>query len=149
MALSSSPLAGSTRLEQAAVGGPSVKKGPPHDDPDAVGRIQRALVKLGASMPKSFPAGPTGEPDGIFGAETFNAVYTFQKREFPSQYGQWDGRVGKNTLAKMDERLSAAGPEEEGSVKQPMLVATISRCTVTAERKPRFFPGIASRQSSG
>ena len=140
MALMSPPLAGSARLEQAAAGGTSVKKGPPHDDPDAVGRIQRALLKLGASMPKSFPAGPTGEPDGIFGSETYGCVMDFQKREFAGQYSQWDGRVGKNTLAKMDERLASLAPEE-GSISQPLVVATISRCTVTADQTVTF-PGI-------
>lgn len=47
---------------------------------------------------------PSDDPDGLFGPETFNAVYALQKREFPGQYGQWDGRVGKNTLAKMDAK---------------------------------------------
>lgn len=139
MALKSSPLAGSARLDQAAAGGPSVKKGPPHDNPDAVGRIQRALVQLGASMPKSFPAGPAGAPDGIFGSETYSRVIDFQKREFPKEYGQWDGRVGKNTLAKMDERLSSVEPEA-GSINQPLVVATLSRCTVKSD-PAAAFPG--------
>ncbi|NZA28593.1 peptidoglycan-binding protein [Luteimonas sp. SJ-92] len=127
MALKSTTLAGSARLEQAAAGGPSVKKGPPHDVADAVGRIQRALVQLGYPMPKSFPGYPAGEPDGIFGAETHATVLAFQKQAFAKEYSQWDGRVGRNTLARMDERLSSAGPEER-TIRQPMAVTTTSRC---------------------
>src|SRR5690606_23970972 len=81
MPLFSVLLSDSARLESAAAGGPSVKKRPPDDEPDAVRRIQRALVELGFPLPKSFPDGPAAEPDGLFGPETFNAVYGFQKRE--------------------------------------------------------------------
>lgn len=110
MPLKSTILTGSARLEQAAAGGPSVKKAPPADDPDAVKRIQRALVTLGFPLPKSFPNGPAQDPDGKYGMETFNAVQAFQKQTFPAEVKQWDGRVGKNTLAKMDERLPASAP---------------------------------------
>src|SRR3546814_2568144 len=65
-------LLGSPRLDIAAAGGPSVKKRPPDDDPDAIRRIQHALVELGFPLPKSFPGGASGEPDGLFGPETFN-----------------------------------------------------------------------------
>src|SRR3546814_14039056 len=66
-------LLGSPRLDIAAAGGPSVKKRPPDDDPDAIRRIQRALVELGFPFPKSFPGGASGEPDGLFGPEPLNA----------------------------------------------------------------------------
>src|SRR3546814_2465829 len=71
--------------------------------------------------------------DGLFGPETFNAVHAFQKREFPGQYGQWDGRVGKNTLAKMSAKLPRTTPEEGESIRQPLLVSTQSRCTTKGE----------------
>lgn len=145
MALKSATLAGSARLDQAAAGGPSVKKGPPHDDPDPVGRIQRALVELGYLMPKSFPAHPAGEPDGIFGPETHATVLAFQKHAFAKEYGQWDGRVGKNTLARMDERLPVAGPDER-TIRQPVAVATTSRCATTAT-PAAGFPGFRRVQS--
>lgn len=142
MALQSPILAGSPRLEQAAAGGSSVKKRPPDDDPDAVRRIQRALLELGFPLPKSFPNGPAADPDGLFGPETFNAVYAFQKRVFPSEYGQWDGRVGKNTLAKMDEQLPKPVPSEETTVQQPMRVSTVSRCETGADKPVTTLPGI-------
>jgi hypothetical protein len=100
-------LAGNARLEVASSGGPSIKKAPPADDADAVRRIQKALVAVGLPLPRSFPAGQAGEPDGKFGDETFNAVLSFQRREFPREAGQWDGRCGKNTLGRLDELLSA------------------------------------------
>lgn len=140
MALQSLILAGSPRLEQAAAGPPSIRKRPPDDDPDAVRRIQHALVRLGFALPKSFPNGAAGEPDGLFGPETSNAVYAFQKREFPNQYGQWDGRVGPNTLAKMDAQLPGAAPDdEERTIRQPMRVVTVSRCETMGDK-----PGIPS-----
>lgn len=99
------------RLEQAANGPPSIKRAPPADDIDAIQRIQRALVALGHPLPKSFSSGPTQPPDGKYGAETHEAVLAFQKRVFIGQPSEWDGRVGKNTLAKMDSMLPAgAGP---------------------------------------
>jgi hypothetical protein len=67
MALESAILSGSSCLEQAVAGGPSVKKRPPDDDADAVRRIQNALVALGIPLPKSFPNDPGGAPDGVFG----------------------------------------------------------------------------------
>jgi peptidoglycan hydrolase-like protein with peptidoglycan-binding domain len=104
MSLQSSILAGNARLEQAANGPPSVKRRPPDDDSDAVRRIQRALVALGFPLPKSVPNGPSGDPDGVFGDETLNAVYGFQKA-FSDQPNEWDGRVGKKTLSELDRRL--------------------------------------------
>ena len=56
MTLQSDILSGSPRLELAASGGPSVKKG--EHEPDAVKRIQNALLALGFPMPNSFPNGP-------------------------------------------------------------------------------------------
>uniref|UniRef100_UPI003593EFCB peptidoglycan-binding domain-containing protein n=1 Tax=Desulfococcus sp. TaxID=2025834 RepID=UPI003593EFCB len=107
MPFKSSILAGSPRLDQAAAGGPAVKPAPPPDNPDAVRRIQKALVALGFPLPLSFPNGPNPDPDGKYGQETFTAVIAFQRKAFPTDPSQWDGRVGKNTLAKMDAMLPA------------------------------------------
>ena len=109
MPLQSSILAGNARLEQAHAGGPSVKPGPPHDDVDAVMRIQRALVALGFSLPRSFPNRPNADPDGIYGSETREAVVAFQKRVFPNSFSEWDGRTGKKTLTEMDRLLPSTG----------------------------------------
>lgn len=127
MALASSILSGNARLDQVASGAPSVKKAPPRDDADAVQRIQRALVELGFALPLSFPNGPTGQPDGVFGNETHRQVIAFQKQSFPGDANQWDGRVGRLTLGKMDELLA------ENEPVGPMLVLpeselTASRC---------------------
>lgn len=105
MALQSAILAGNARLAQASNGPPSVKRRPPDDDADAIRRIQNALVALGFALPISFKNGPNAPPDGVFGDETFKAVQAFQKKAFPSTPAEWDGRVGKLTLAEMDRRL--------------------------------------------
>ena len=122
--LQSAILAGNARLDSAASGGPSVKKAPPADDPDAVGRIQKGLVALGFSMPRSFPAGAAGEPDGKFGDETFQTVLAFQKKAFPNEPGQWDGRCGRNTLGRMDELLL----EDSAGVTLRVSQVATSRC---------------------
>ena len=110
MALKSSILSGSQRLEVAATGGASIKRLPPPDDIDAVRRIQKALVALGIPLPLSFPNGPNQDPDGKFGNETYQAVLAFQQRAFPTVRNEWDGRVGQKTLAKMDEALPLPSP---------------------------------------
>jgi len=120
--LKSSILTGNTRLESAASGGPSVKRAPPEDEPEAVRRIQKALVALGFSMPLSFSS--SGNPDGKFGSETYSTVVSFQKRQFPQDPSQRDGRVGKNTLGRMDELLM----EDSAEVLLPPSYLTISRC---------------------
>jgi len=122
--LQSEILAGNTRLDEAASGGTSVKKAPPADDPDAVARIQKALAALGFSLPISFPSGPTSEPDGKFGNETYQAVLSFQRREFPQEPSQWDGRCGKNTLGRMDELLS----DDTAPVTLPFAQVETTRC---------------------
>jgi peptidoglycan hydrolase-like protein with peptidoglycan-binding domain len=122
--LKSAILAGNARLDGAASGGPSIKKAPPADEPEAVRRIQKALAALGFSMPISFPSGPTNEPDGKFGNETYQTVLSFQRREFPQDPGQWDGRCGKNTLGRMDELLL----EDSAAVTLPFSQVATSHC---------------------
>jgi hypothetical protein len=106
MAFESKVLAGSRRLDQAAAGGASIKPAPPHDDPEAVKRIQKGLQGVGYSLPLSFPNGANQEPDAKYGDETYQAVLDFQKRVFPNDSSQWDGRVGKNTLRELDKMLA-------------------------------------------
>lgn len=110
MILQSTILKGNPRLDQVAAGGQPVRPAPPHDDAGAVSRIQKALrVLLKISMDKSFTKGPTEEPDGKYGEETFQAVIAFQKKVFPTDPSQWDGRVGVKTLTEMDKGLPAGG----------------------------------------
>lgn len=123
--LSSTILAGNARLENAAAGGVSVKRAPPADDVDAVRRIQTALVELGFNLPFSFMSGTA---DGKFGDETYRAVLEFQRAVFPKDPSQWDGRVGKNTLGKMDEMLT----DEPAAVNVQFIVAGTSEEKVEA-----------------
>lgn len=109
MALRSQELAGDPRLEQAALGPPSLKPQPVQEPRDAVARLQVALVKTG-DLPSGF-ADQVGAGDipGLFGRQTTEAVKAFQRRAFPGQPQQWDGFVGKGTLAKLDAAMKA-GP---------------------------------------
>ena len=126
--LTSTILAGNGRLDGAASGGPSIKKAPPAEEPEAVRRIQKALVALGFAMPRSFPAGPTNEPDGEFGDETFTVILAFQRREFPKDPGQWDGRCGRNTLGRMDELLPKGSADDSAAVTLPLSQMSTSSC---------------------
>lgn len=112
-------LAGNARLERASIGPPSTKRAPPDDDLDAVQRIQRALEELGYYMPVS---------DGKFGDETYRAVLAFQRSVFPKDPLQWDGRVGRNTLAQLDEALT--GSAEAVELQAVTKVSSISIVTV-------------------
>jgi peptidoglycan hydrolase-like protein with peptidoglycan-binding domain len=127
-----------TRLEQAAVRPPSIKAAPPADDVDAIQRIQRALVALGHPLPKSFPNGPTQAPDGKYGQETYRAVLAFQQRVFSTQPSEWDGRVGKNTLAKMDSLLPAGT-----APVPPPPVPPVDKNAVIAQAKIRSRASLA------
>ena len=123
-------LAGNARLERASLRPPSIKRAPPDDDVDAVQRIQTALKELGYPMPLSFKR---GRPDGKFGDESYRAVLSFQRSAFPSDPLQWDGRVGRNTLAQLDDALTgSAEPVELPGVTR---VSSISLVTVP----PRGF----------
>ena len=125
--LKSTLLSGNQRLEQASNGPPSIRKRPPDDDADAVRRIQKALVKLGFNLPKSFKSGPNAEPDGLYGPETEKAVRDFQKKAFPGKMSEWDGRCGPKTLAAMDARLATTAPPK-GVFLPPRTEMSVSRC---------------------
>jgi peptidoglycan hydrolase-like protein with peptidoglycan-binding domain len=125
MALMSFLLSGNPRIEQAAAGPPSIKKRPPDDDPNAIKSIQLALVELGYPLPLSFQS---GSPDGIFGAETERAVIAYQKKSFAGQAGEWDGRLGPKTLARMDSELPGREPNQRVAAT---FVHVISHCLET------------------
>ncbi|HEY9697661.1 MAG TPA: family 10 glycosylhydrolase [Trichocoleus sp.] len=64
------------------------------EGPDVV-KLQKLLKNL--SKPEFDP----GEPDGIFGTKTEEAVKAYQKSQFPSSPSDIDGKVGGRTLAKL------------------------------------------------
>lgn len=109
MALSHPFFLGNNRIREAhEQKGRSIKPAPPHDDPDAVRRIQKALRALGFALPESFRNSPDG--DGKYGNETYQAVLEFQRRAFPGDFREHDGRVGPKTLDEMDKALSRGKP---------------------------------------
>jgi peptidoglycan hydrolase-like protein with peptidoglycan-binding domain len=130
MPLQSQILANNPRLENANSGGPSVKKRLPDDEPSAVKAIQRALAALGHPLPQSFTS---GDADGVFGDETFNAVQKFQQKAFPGQWSEWDGRCGPKTLQAMDERLpKQAAPQPKSAFVPLWPCRTASKCETTS-----------------
>jgi len=99
--LKSPRLANDPRLQAAFDNNPLMTKG---ERGDAVKLLQRALMDHGFEMPLSTKDTPDGEPDGIFGNETWKAVHDFQVRHHLKHQ---DGIVGRETLRELDTSFSA------------------------------------------
>lgn len=91
------------RFQQAANNTPTIKKG--EKDKQAVRILQQALIDLHFPLPISTKK--YDSPDGDFGNETHDAVRAFQRKYFPGETP--DGKVGKNTLSKLDDLLPLPG----------------------------------------
>lgn len=100
MALRSPRFNRNNQLLRSADNNPPLKIGA---QGEGVRLIQQALMDLGATLPVSTRR--YGSPDGMYGTETAGRVKAFQSRHRLSP----DGRVGRNTLAKLDELLPGAG----------------------------------------
>ena len=107
-AASSSTAAETT--EQTTTSSSLIKKG---SKGAKVKELQENLIKLG------YDCGSYGA-DGDFGADTEKAVLAFQKDAFPDNKAEWDGVVGKNTKAALEQALAAlkTKPSEEKKTKE-------------------------------
>jgi Putative peptidoglycan binding domain len=92
------PFAANSRFQEAARSSPPMMRGA-HGSHVAL--LQGALMDLGARMPRSVRS--NGSPDGIFGAETFHALVSFQT----AQKLRADGVAGTKTLTKLDVLMAA------------------------------------------
>jgi hypothetical protein len=117
MPLKSPYLAGDVRLEQAAAGGPSIKPLPVHEPLETVQRIQLALRRLTYVFFHSFEG---DQPDGLFGPDTKRTAVHFQRAVFIGRPTEWDGRLGKKTLAKLDQALLSYGAPDAANIFEPM-----------------------------
>ena len=103
------------RLQRAAENNPALKPGDP--DELAVSIIQLSLVDLGYAMPRS--TNDDGSLDGDYGNETIAAVRQFQR----DQGLQVDGKVGRNTMRRLDQvapAISSPLPQPD-PVPEPVL----------------------------
>jgi len=101
--LQSPRFAGDARLESALHNAPPMQLG---ETGEAVKKIQQALIDDGFAMPISTKK--LGEPDGIFGSETFATVKAFQTKYGLLEKGIADGVVGTHTMGKLDELYKSA-----------------------------------------
>lgn len=92
-----------TRFQQAMNNAPTIKKG--ESNRQAVRILQLALIDVGIPLRESVKK--YGSPDGLFGNETRDGVRKFQETQFPDQTP--DGKVGKNTLGRLDDLLPNMG----------------------------------------
>jgi hypothetical protein len=98
--LASPKFAGNPRLEKAFDNSPPLGIG---ESGEAVRLVQEGLVADGIALPGSTK--PTGELDGGFGQDTINGV-----RQFQTKHGlDVDGRVGRQTMGKLDELAANTG----------------------------------------
>jgi Putative peptidoglycan binding domain len=107
-------LVGDPELEKAFRNDPVLRRDKrPVPERTGVNKVQRALQRLGYKMPKSTTRG--GEPDGKFGQETESVIWRFQT----DQHLHFkDGRVGHETLSKLQELLTPGGPKPIATGKQ-------------------------------
>lgn len=91
------------RFQKALSNTPTIKRG--ETNQLVVRRLQQALIEAGFPLPNSVKK--YGSPDGDFGDETVEAVRGFQQKYWPAVTP--DGKVGKNTLSKLDDLLPYAG----------------------------------------
>lgn len=95
--LQSETLKNDARLQTAFDNSPLMTSG---EKSEGVKTLQRTLRDLGYPMTVSFAK--TGDADGIFGSETYKAVYKFQ---VDHSLVYKDGIVGRETLLTLDQLL--------------------------------------------
>lgn len=108
---------------------------------EAVKKIQQALIDLKYPMPISTQK--TGEPDGIYGAETSKTVKQFQTDQALKDK---DGIVGKDTIEKLDQLLgtgpSPKPPEPPEPSTQELILQVVENAdaaTIATLRKDAKF----------
>jgi peptidoglycan hydrolase-like protein with peptidoglycan-binding domain len=132
--LTSAKYRGQPRLEAAFRNAPALGIG---ESGEGVRLVQEGLAAEGHALPKS--TRPDGELDGKFGGETLGAVRNFQSAK--SVPGGPDGRVGHNTMGKLDE---LAGSERKAK-KGPADVCSDPPCgDPYVEIKPGMFVSLCS-----
>jgi len=107
-----------SRLQQASNNNPSMTRG--EHDRAAVAIIQQALVDLGYFMPRSTL--PDGTLDGDYGRETSQMVRRFQR----DNNLQVDGRIGRNTIHKLDALAPSSGTSAAPDNQPPITPSTPS-----------------------
>ena len=107
--LKSPRFAGNIRLENAFDNNPPMQNGEPSGEPVKI--VQQALIDDGFSMPVTTKR--LGEPDGIFGSETFKTVQAFQRKYGLLEHGVADGVIGRHTMGKLDELYAHVPPPKK------------------------------------
>ena len=111
MPLNNPRFSNNSRLQRASDNRPSMKRG--ESNSVAVALIQQALVDLGYFMPRSTLF--DGTMDGDYGRETITTIRAFQR----ANNLQVDGRVGRNTMYKLDELAPRSGGNPPDPIDPP------------------------------
>jgi hypothetical protein len=110
MALKYPPFAACAAMEQAAKNAPPLRRGARGI---AVALLQSALIQAGEKLPKSTKK--TGVPDGDFGEETQQAVFSYQRKIKAHP----DGVAGEKTIKALDAAMVKATPVPPPSPSGP------------------------------
>ena len=113
MALNSPRFNWNQRLVSAEHNNPVMKRG---EEGEAVRLVQQAVIDLGNAMPISTRR--YGSPDGIYGNEVVSKVRVFQRTNGLSV----DGRVGTNTMRRIDALLPNPAPRLPGLPRPPLYI---------------------------
>ena len=100
--LKSDRLSGDRRLQQAFDNSPLMER---REVSDGVKTLQRALKDLNYNLSVSFKK--TGDADGVYGDETYGAVYQFQ---VDNHLVYKDGKAGRETLGALDDKFRTTQP---------------------------------------
>lgn len=91
-------------IYKAPVKGKDGKPVTPYQKGQGVVNLQRDLILFDAKY-KSI----IGKVDGAYGDMTAEAILSFQKRVFPNNKKEWDGKAGDKTKQKLFDALIAKG----------------------------------------
>jgi peptidoglycan hydrolase-like protein with peptidoglycan-binding domain len=128
------------QLELASRNSPPLRRGA---QGEGVKRLQKALKQLDYPPQNTFDA--TGEPDGVYGQGTWQAVFDLQRnRLFKNDPRQWDGEAGAKTLEEMDKLLGTAtqGGTTLSTQQFPATLKLLVQITELAANDSRTFSNL-------
>jgi peptidoglycan hydrolase-like protein with peptidoglycan-binding domain len=131
--LKSPAYAGDERLEKAYDNSPAIRWG---EKGEPVKKVQQGLIDDGFPMPIS--TAESGEPDGVYGSETFSTVKKFQEKHGLGK----DGIVGRDTMGKLDELAAGKKPEEKPESNSELILRVMTglpRANLDTLRKDKLF----------
>ncbi len=80
-------------------------------------KLQKRLKELGYDIGSS--GNNSDGVDGKYGTKTKSAIKKVQKKAFPNNYMEWDGRTGEKTVKYLNKSGSGEGQSDDNSTNTP------------------------------